>query len=138
MAQLHFTLVAPERALFSGLVDLVVAPGEEGDFSVLAGHAPFMTTLRSGAVSIKEGGAVRRVFVQGGFADVTPEGLTILAEEALPVEEVDVSAVEAELQDAREDLADARDDAERQTAARHVARLEAMLAAVADTFYAAA
>ena len=79
----HFSLVAPERELFSAEVDQVDAPGVEGDFGVLAGHAPFMTALREGAVTVMDGGA-RRVFaIQGGFADVTPDGLTILAEHAV-------------------------------------------------------
>ena len=78
----HFSLVAPERELFAGEVDQVDAPGAEGDFGVLAGHEPFMTTLRSGEVVVTAGGA-RRVFsIQGGFADVTPESFTLLAESA--------------------------------------------------------
>lgn len=82
MAKLHFSLVAPERELFAGDVDQVVAPGAEGQFGVLAGHAPFMTTLVEGDVTVLDG-ATRRVFtIRGGFADVTPDGLTILAEHA--------------------------------------------------------
>lgn len=82
MAKLHFSLVAPERELFSGEVDQVIAPGTEGQFGVLAGHAPFMTTLAEGEVVVLDG-ASRKVFaVRGGFADVTPAGLTILAEHA--------------------------------------------------------
>jgi F-type H+-transporting ATPase subunit epsilon len=80
--KLHFSLVSPERELFSGDVDQVDAPGSEGDFGVLAGHAPFMTALREGFVTIHEGDKVHRYEVQGGFADVTPDGLTILAEHA--------------------------------------------------------
>ena len=80
--KLHFSLVSPERELFSGLVDQVDAPGTEGDFGVLAGHAPFMTTLKAGAVKVYNDGRVRTFDVRGGFADVTPEGLTILAEHA--------------------------------------------------------
>ena len=80
--KLNFSLVSPEREVFSGLVDQVDAPGVEGDFGVLPHHAPFMTALREGAVTVHDGNA-RRIFdVRGGFADVTPEGLTILAEEA--------------------------------------------------------
>ena len=80
--KLQFSLVAPEREVFNGLVDQVDAPGVEGDFGVLAGHAPFMTALREGVVSVIDGGKVRRFDVMGGFADVTPGGLTILAEQA--------------------------------------------------------
>lgn len=81
--KLHFSLVSPERELFSGAVDQVDAPGSEGDFGVLPGHAPFMTTLNEGAVRVYSDGAVRTYEVRGGFADVTPEGLTILAEHAV-------------------------------------------------------
>ena len=81
--KLHFSLVSPERELFSGLVDQVDAPGSEGDFGVLAGHAPFMTTLREGPVTVHNDGAKRVYEVRGGFAEVTPEGLTILAEHAV-------------------------------------------------------
>ena len=85
MARLHFSLVSPERELFSGEVDQVDAPGSEGAFGVLAGHAPFMTTLREGRIHVHLGSDERVYEVKGGFADVTPEGLTILAEEASEV-----------------------------------------------------
>jgi F-type H+-transporting ATPase subunit epsilon len=76
--KLHFSLVSPEREVYVGQVDQVDAPGSEGDFGVLAGHAPFMTALREGFVTVHEG--EHRFQVQGGFADVSPAGLTILAE----------------------------------------------------------
>jgi F-type H+-transporting ATPase subunit epsilon len=82
MAKIHFSLVAPERELFAGEVDQVDAPGAEGDFGVLYGHEPFMTTLRAGEVVVRDG-AGRRVFtIEGGFADVTPDSFTLLAEHA--------------------------------------------------------
>jgi F-type H+-transporting ATPase subunit epsilon len=81
--KLHFSLVAPEREVFSGEVDRVDAPGIEGDFGVLAGHAPFMTALREGQITVVNGSTTRVFDVQGGFADVTPAGLTILAEHAV-------------------------------------------------------
>jgi F-type H+-transporting ATPase subunit epsilon len=80
--QLQFSLVSPERELFSGAVDQVDAPGSEGDFGVLAGHAPFMTTLKEGRLKVHVGDQVLVYEVRGGFADVTPQGLTILAEHA--------------------------------------------------------
>ena len=80
--KLHFALVSPERELFSGEVDQVDAPGTEGDFGVLAGHAPFMTTLKEGRIKVHIGDHTRVFEVRGGFADVTPAGLTILAEHA--------------------------------------------------------
>ena len=83
--KLHFSLVSPERELFSGEVDQVDAPGSEGDFGVLVGHAPFMTTLKAGRVKLYDNGETRAFDMQGGFADVTAEGLTILAEQASEV-----------------------------------------------------
>lgn len=84
MPKFHFSLVSPEKELYAGEVDQVDAPGSEGDFGVLAGHAPFMTALREGPVKVRDGAAITVFNVQGGFADVTPEGLTILAESAEP------------------------------------------------------
>ena len=81
--KLHFSLVSPERELFSGLVDQVDAPGSEGDFGVLAGHAPFMTALKEGPVTVHSNGQITVYQVRGGFADVTPEGFTVLAEHAI-------------------------------------------------------
>lgn len=83
--KLNFSLVSPEREVFAGLVDQVDAPGVEGDFGVLPEHAPFMTALREGEVRVIDGASVRTFTVRGGFADVTPAGLTILAEEAAEV-----------------------------------------------------
>jgi F-type H+-transporting ATPase subunit epsilon len=82
LAKFHFSLVAPERELFSGEVDQVDAPGVEGDFGVLYGHEPFMTVLRSGAVTVTSDGRSRVFQIEGGFADVTPESFTLLAESA--------------------------------------------------------
>lgn len=84
--KLHFSLVSPEREVFVGDVDQVDAPGSEGDFGVLAGHAPFMTALREGFVTVHEGERLHRFELQGGFADVSPLGLTILAERVRDVE----------------------------------------------------
>jgi F-type H+-transporting ATPase subunit epsilon len=80
--KLHFSLVSPERELFSGLVDQVDAPGVEGDFGVLANHAPFMTALKEGQLRVRNNGLVTVYDIRGGFADVTPDGLTVLAEHA--------------------------------------------------------
>ena len=92
MASFHFDLVSPEKLLFSGEVDQVDVPGSEGDFGVLAGHAPLIATLRPGILTIyREGGALR-VVVNGGFAEVGPTGLTVLADMAVPIEDFDASA----------------------------------------------
>jgi len=82
-AKLHFSLVSPQRELFAGNVDQVDAPGIEGDFGVLANHAPFMTTLKEGQIRVYNDGRIRTFDVRGGFADVTPDGLTVLAEHAV-------------------------------------------------------
>lgn len=130
--KLHFELVSPERLLRSGEVHMVVVPGSEGDFSVLAGHAPFMSTIRRGAiqVSAEAGAAPERIFIDGGFAEVNETGLTILAEAAIPVSELQPDVIARELADAREDVRIATSDADRAAAARKVARLEAMQAAI--------
>ncbi|MFN4023640.1 MAG: F0F1 ATP synthase subunit epsilon [Hyphomonas sp.] len=95
--KLHFSLVSPARELFAGAVDHVIAPGTEGEFGVLANHAPFMTTLKNGVVRVLEGDAVKkRFYVRGGFADVTPAGLTILAEEARDLSDVTADLVNGE------------------------------------------
>jgi F-type H+-transporting ATPase subunit epsilon len=129
--KLVFSLVSPERELFHGEVDQVVAPGADGEFGVLPKHAPFMSTLKPGALRILEGGTERRIFVNGGFADVTPEGLTILAEDAVDMAEVDPAALEQTLRNAAEDVAGARDDEMRAIAERALARAQAMKAALA-------
>ena len=85
--KLNFSLVSPEREVFSGLVDQVDAPGVEGDFGVLPDHAPFMTALREGLVTVYNGGARTQFDVKGGFADINAQGLSILAEEASEIVE---------------------------------------------------
>ena len=103
--KLHFSLVSPAKELFSGEVDHVIAPGTEGEFGVLVNHAPFMTTLKNGVVRVLEGDTVKmRLFVRGGFADVTPAGLTILAEEAVDLSTVDVAKIDADLDAAKTKL----------------------------------
>jgi F-type H+-transporting ATPase subunit epsilon len=89
MAGLHFELVSPEKLVFSGEVDQVDVPGAEGDFGVLAGHAPFVTTLRPGILTVHAGGAAQRIVVLGGFAEVSAQGLTVLADVAEAVEGID-------------------------------------------------
>jgi F-type H+-transporting ATPase subunit epsilon len=109
-----FELVAPERLLASEMVDMVVAPGAEGDFGVLPQHSLFMTLLRPGVIEIHDGGAIkRRIFVGGGFAEVNERGCIVLAEEALLVDEIDVAQARQRLQDARVDLSEDKDDIER-------------------------
>ena len=126
----HFSLVSPERELFSGAVIQVDAPGIEGDFGVLAHHAPFMTTLKPGVVRIFEDGVVTPVFVRGGFADVTPAGFTILAEEAIRLAEVNAADLDAKIANARADANDPGDEVRRKTGAERLVYLEAIKAAL--------
>lgn len=115
--KLQFDLVSPERLLFSGQVDMVAIPGAEGDMGIMAGHAPVMATLRPGIVNIDEAGkAQQRIFVRGGFAEVTPAGLTVLAEFTVPLAELDAAALDREITHAQEDVNDARTDTKRQAA----------------------
>ena len=105
MASFHFDLVAPEQLLFSGEVEHVVVPGTEGEFGVLAGHASLIAMLRPGILRIL-GLHEQRILEVGGFAEVTGESLTILADRAVPVAEVDPSVIADEIKDAEEDVAD--------------------------------
>lgn len=129
--KLHFALVSPERELFNGDVDHVVVPGSEGEFGVLPNHAPVMSVIKPGALRVINEGAERRIFVNGGFADVTPDGLTVLAEEAIDVTDIDTAELEQQLKNAQEDLRDANSDDKREVAQRALARLDAMKAALA-------
>jgi len=123
---LHFEFVSPERVLFSGDVDQVDLPGIEGDMGILAGHAPLVTVLRPGIVTIYRGSAGEPVVVTGGFAEVGPAGLTVLADRAVARESFDLATLSAEIKDAEEDIADAKDEAERDKLARHLAQLKAL------------
>lgn len=133
MAQLHFELVTPEKLLRSEAVYMVVVPGTEGDFGVLAGHAPFMSTIRAGAISIfrTEGAAPERIFIDGGFAEVNDKGLTILAEGATPLADVDPTKVDRDLSNAREDIRLAKSAGEISVAEKQVERLTALKEALA-------
>ena len=103
--KLHFALVSPARELFSGEVDHVIAPGTEGEFGVLVNHAPFMSTLKNGVVRVLDGGeTTMRLFVRGGFADVTPAGLTILAEEAVNLDSVDAEQIQKDMEKLNQDI----------------------------------
>jgi F-type H+-transporting ATPase subunit epsilon len=121
----QFELVSPERLLLSEQVEMVVVPGAEGDFGVILGHSPLISTVRPGVIHIFEGNAVKsRIFVAGGFAEVTGERCTVLAEEAVALEDIDRAAVEQTLQDANEDIRDAGDN----EAARSAAEARAEIA----------
>ena len=97
MATFHFELVSPDKILFSGEVDQVDVPGAEGDFGVLAGHAPLIALIRPGMMTVHAGGEQTRLVVLGGFAEVGPGGLTVLADVATSVEDVDRAALQAQI-----------------------------------------
>ena len=131
MAGLHFELVSPARLLFSGDVASVVIPGTEGEMTILAAHAPILSTLKPGIVTItKDGGATERIFVRGGMAEVNPKGLTLLAEVAIPVAELSAEALAQQIKDAEEDVADAKDDEVRRKAAENLEHLRAIRASM--------
>ena len=128
---LTFELVSPEKLLFSSEVEMVVVPGVEGDFGVLPQHAPLISTVRPGVIDIYEAGKIsRRIFVAGGFAEVTGARCTVLAEEATPLDEIDRASAEERLRNAESDVKDAGSDAERAAAEAEKALAEIMLDAV--------
>lgn len=95
--KLHFSLVSPEAELFSGEVDRVDIPGSEGDLGILPNHSPLMAAIRTGAITVYTNGGETQYFVQGGFADVTPAGLTVLAEKASLLSDVDAEALKSDI-----------------------------------------
>lgn len=129
--KLHFNLVSPEKELISDDVDMVEAPGVEGAFGVLPNHAPFMTVLAPGVVKVKKGSEEKRIFVRGGFAEATPAGLTILAEEAIAVADLSREMIAERIKNAEEDLADADATQEtREAAQTTLARMKELQAAL--------
>ena len=126
-----FELVSPERLLLSQPVGMVVVPGGEGDFGVLPGHAPMISTIRAGVIATYEEGRVdRRIFVAGGFAEVTPERCTVLAEEATPLDSIDAAQAEARVAAAGEAVEAARTDEDRAAAEARLAIAQALRRAV--------
>jgi F-type H+-transporting ATPase subunit epsilon len=122
--------VSPEKLLFSGEVEQVDVPGSEGEFGVLAGHAPLVTTLRPGILVIHGERDALRVVVDAGFAEVGPAGLTVLANLAVPVDEFDVAQLASVIKDTEEDLADEKDGWTRDKLAQKLDRLRALQAAL--------
>ena len=131
MATFTFELVAPERVIFSGDVDAVVLPATEGDMTVLPGHAPMMTALKTGFLIITDRpGSGRRVLVRGGFADVSQTGLTVLAERALPEEEITQEILDREILQAEMAYDTTGDSTAKQAAEAAVAQLREAKAAL--------
>lgn len=131
MAAFHFELVSPERLLFSGDAESVVVSGTEGDFTVLKNHAPVMTSLRPGLVIVEEtAGKTTQLYVRGGFAEVSPVGLTILAEEAIPLADLDPAKLDRDVKNAEDDVADATSPETRQAAVERLDQVKALRAAL--------
>ena len=127
--KLQFELVSPERLLLAEAVDMVVVPGAEGDFGVLKDHAPLISAVRPGVLDVHDEGQIKeRIFVAGGFAEVTGERLTVLAEEAVRLADIDRAEIESQLNDLRSDLAAASGDGEREALAARIEVAEAKLA----------
>lgn len=126
--KLHFALVSPARELFASEVDHVIAPGIEGEFGVLANHAPFMTILKDGIVKVLcQNEEDKNFFLRGGFADVTHEGLTVLAEEAIDLSTVSASELKLEIQQTHAEILSLSDDEGRQSRLKEqVSYLEAV------------
>lgn len=126
-----FELVSPERLLVSGEAESVLIPGTEGYFQVMANHAPVMSTIKPGVVDVEmAGGESARYVIFGGFADVSPAGCTILAEHAVDVAELDRDTLTQRIQDAREDVADAKDEKAKAKAADYLDQLTTLESAI--------
>jgi F-type H+-transporting ATPase subunit epsilon len=130
MTTFNFELVSPAKLLFEGQVESVVVPGLEGDMTIMANHAALMTSLRPGVVTIGDGKTSKRLFVRGGFADVNASGLTILAEQAIPVEELNADSIASEMKNAEEDLRDAKTDEAKRIAAEKLGSLKDVMAVI--------
>ena len=131
MAGLHFELVSPARLLFSGSVASVTIPGTEGEMGIFPGHAPILSTLKPGIVTVtRDGGGTDRIFVKGGMVEVNPQGLTLLAEVAIPMAELDAAAIAKQISNAEEDVADAKSDEARRKASENLEHLKAIQALI--------
>lgn len=137
MATFKFELVSPARLLFSGDVDSVIVPGAEGEFMVLPAHAPVVSTLRPGILTVQSGSDVKRLFVRGGFAEASEKGLTVLAEDATPVEEINASEFAASISAYEAKLAQAPSDEARFKMADTLFQLKAVQAQLSGAAHAA-
>lgn len=104
MATFHFDLVSPEKIAFSGEVEQVDIPGAEGDFGVMAGHAPLVASIRPGIMTVTAGGKHEKIIVLGGLAEISEKGLTVLADTATSVAELDAAAFADKIAQMEEDL----------------------------------
>ena len=126
--KIAFELVSPDRLLISEDVDMIVVPGTEGDFGVLLGHQPMISTVRPGILEVQNsGGEDRRIFVNGGFAEITSDRCAVMTEEAVPVEDLKRGDLEKRIRDAEEDAQEARSDLERHLLDLKLTTLRGML-----------
>ena len=130
MAGLHFELVSPAKLLFSGDVESVVLPGTEGEMTILPQHSPLLTSLRPGVVVMTDAKGPQKIFVRGGFAEVNPKGLIVLAERAIPMAEFDAAAMATQVKDAEATVAEAKSDEARRVAQENLEHLKALQSAV--------
>ena len=128
-AKIAFELVSPERLLLSCTADMVTVPGTEGYMGVMAGHAPLVSTLRAGMIDVLVDGKDDRYFIRGGFAEISSTKITVLAEEAIPMSEMDLAVLDQRISDAQEDEIAAKTDTDRQKAALMVDDLKLVRAA---------
>ena len=128
-AKIAFDLISPERLLLSCQADMITLPGAEGYMGVMAGHSPLVSTLRAGMIDVQIDGKDDRYFIRGGFVEIRPTKITILAEEALPMTEMDLAVLDQRIADAQEDEIAAKTDGERQTAAQLLDDLKLVRAA---------
>ena len=128
-AKIAFDLVSPEKLLLSAQADMVTVPGTEGYMGVMAGHSPVVTTLRAGMIDVNVNGTDDRYFIRGGFAEIGPTKINVLAEEAIPMTEMDLAVLDQRISDAQEDELAAETDADRSRAAQLVDDLKLVRAA---------
>ena len=128
----QFELASPERLLVSEPVDQVVAPAADGYFTMLKGHAPYMAILNPGIVEVTKGSDTQQIYVRGGFSDVNINGLTILAEEAVPVDELDPAKLAQDIKNAEEDANDASDPQKKAAAQTRLQQLRDVQNAIAS------
>lgn len=127
---LKFELVSPEKLLFSGDVTSVTIPGTEGDFTVLAHHAAVLSSLRPGVITVSSEKSEEKIFVRGGFIEVSPEGASLLAEKAIPLKELNASEISGQIKNLEEDLADAKDDETKRRASENLEHLKQLQASL--------
>jgi F-type H+-transporting ATPase subunit epsilon len=128
-AKIAFDLVSPERLLLSVMADMVTVPGAEGYMGVMAGHSPLVSTLRAGMIDVQVDGKNNRYFIRGGFVEISATKITVLAEEAIPMTELDLAVLDQRIADAQEDEIAAKTDRDRQVAGQLIDDLKLVRAA---------